>query len=636
MPEPDKELLESLSEKRTLDQLSTELNQSKKKLRARLDSLVGEGLAESDGNYYWVKESAKPVARKKVVSVKVKYVALAVLVFITLAGFYLRIYHIDYPVIGYHNWKEEHYLGEARNFARLGFFKYGFFVPAWDYPFATADPSGAHSDTFPTISVLAGLAFMVFGIQLWVARLIGILFVTGSIVLMYLIMKRLFEREDIALVSALVMATLPLFVFFSHNVDLINPGLFFMLASAYFYLRWRESFDGKEMALAFIFLSLATLTKYPFLLIAIPMFLTLPFKRIVPDIKNEVKKQRKYIVISILFMLLIPLWLFYSERIIGNKYGTMAYTLSEGNMVQLDVLWTSDWWVTQQAYMRDNYTMLGLLIAGLGGLAVIYYYAKTRALGESFVFWYLLSAVPFFTVMSYKLGGHSYHQYPVAPLVVMLIAYFAIKIGDVVKSLVKQKGVGGLAGGAVTLGVIFLLYVPLQGMFISVVNPSLCDVGFCESFQDAWSRQFDTQYIGTDVAGEYVKAHSSPSERVIFPSFQSYGFIWSSDRKGYVLGNALSDITKAESNGADWIFLYQWGLSAVANDPTRWDYVRSHYSIQQMAFIQTDKGGQPIYLLLKKGGSFSDKDMDLSGKEIKYKDYEYTKGKQRMYYVNYA
>ena len=33
-------------------------------------------------------------------------------------GYSLRAYHLDYPVVGYHNMKEAHTLGEALNFYR--------------------------------------------------------------------------------------------------------------------------------------------------------------------------------------------------------------------------------------------------------------------------------------------------------------------------------------------------------------------------------------------------------------------------------------------------------------------------------------------------------------------------------------
>ncbi|MBW3000043.1 glycosyltransferase family 39 protein, partial [Candidatus Woesearchaeota archaeon] len=145
---------------------------------------------------------------------------------ILIFGFYLRAYHIDYPVVGYHNWKETHYLTEARNFAEDGFFEHGFFIPEWDYPSLVDDPTGVHSDTFPTTSILTAIAFKIFGYKLWIARLINILFALGSVLLFYLIIKRLFEREDLALLSAAIMSINPLLVFFGRQVQLINPALF--------------------------------------------------------------------------------------------------------------------------------------------------------------------------------------------------------------------------------------------------------------------------------------------------------------------------------------------------------------------------------------------------------------------------
>src|SRR3990167_7599325 len=88
-----------------------------------------------------------------------------IIIFILFVGVAFRVYHLDYPVVGYHNWKTEHYLGEARNFERNGFFSGWFFVPQWDYPKLQAghDFNGYHSDTFPTIPVIVSVFFKLFG-----------------------------------------------------------------------------------------------------------------------------------------------------------------------------------------------------------------------------------------------------------------------------------------------------------------------------------------------------------------------------------------------------------------------------------------------------------------------------------------
>jgi len=651
------DILNVLSEKKSLEDIASEISASKKKLKIKLRSMVQEGVIESDGEHYWKGKEGKPARAR------INYLPIALLALIVLLGFVLRIYHIDYPVIGYHNWKETHYLTEARNFAREGFFKYGIFVPAWDYPFLKADPSGAHSDTFPSTSIIVALFYMIVGPQLWAARLTGILFNTATIVMTYLVVKRLFKREDIALVSALLTATLPLFVFFSHNVDLINPGLFFMMASAYFYLRWRESYKGTEMVATVLSLTLAGLTKYPFLVIAIPMFLSFILPYLVGFIQAiwksgadavstfpsgllrenlpEIKKQAPYLLVSLLILSAIPAWFIYSEEIIGNKYGTMAYTLSEGGMIKLEVLSDPQWWEMQKSYVRDNYTMTGLLFAIFGAavLALIFamhLFKRNVHLtpGDYFVFFYLLAAAPFLTVMSYKLGGHSYHQYPIAPLIVMLIAYFAIRLGDGAKYLIKQKDSGYVAGLAMIVIVLSFFVIPWGGVLFPSSSPA-CAAGFCEAFAASISRQFDTQFIGLDVAGEYIKSHSGPDERILFPSHQSYGVLWHADRKGYKMPDTVADINDAEAKGAQWIFVYQWGFS-VAQDKERWDYITSHYSIKQAAFIKTDQGLQPVYFLFKKGGSFDPGILNtISTRKINTRNYEYSVGLQPLYYVNF-
>ncbi|MDO8661202.1 MAG: hypothetical protein Q7K43_04895, partial [Candidatus Woesearchaeota archaeon] len=121
---------------------------------------------------------------------KHKYTIL--LIIILLFGLYVRSYHVDYPVIGYHNWKETNYLTTARNFAKEGWFSQGLFVPMWDYPQLYENPSGAHSDTFSTTPLIVSIAFWLFGENLALARGINIALALGSIVFMYLIVRKLF------------------------------------------------------------------------------------------------------------------------------------------------------------------------------------------------------------------------------------------------------------------------------------------------------------------------------------------------------------------------------------------------------------------------------------------------------------
>jgi len=221
----------------------------------------------------------------------IKYVKANPKIFITLLiilfiGLTLRAYHTDYPVIGYHNWKETHYLTEARNFANDGFLANGLFIPANDYPHPYADSNGVHADTFPTTSIITGLAFKIFGASLSVARYVQILFSLGIIAAMFLFVRQLVGRDDVALAAAAITAISPLFVFFSHNVQLMNPGLFFMLLGAYYYLKWIDDFTKRNANLTALFIALSILTKFTYVLILFPMLVIFPFDKLKEMLKN--------------------------------------------------------------------------------------------------------------------------------------------------------------------------------------------------------------------------------------------------------------------------------------------------------------------------------------------------------------
>lgn len=590
---------------KSLEELKSELNLNRinleeRELKKGLRDLVRKGDIEKDGNIYRLK--VKKVENKK------NYIPFVLLALIVILGFYLRIYHIDYPVIGYHNWKETHYITEARNFAREGFFAKGFFVPMWDYPSLYSDPSGAHADTFPTISIIVALLFMLFGPVLWIARLVGILFNIGAVVMTYFFVKKLFNREDLALTSALIAAIIPVFVFFSHNVDLVNPGIFFMVTSAYSYLKWRESFHRRDLILTSFFFALAALTKYFFAIIAIPIFLTFPLKKF---LKRE---NIGLILISLLILIPIPAWIYYSQNIIAEKYekgaGVSVGLLTSG----ISQFQKQGWWDTQNSYLSDNYTFIALFFAFIGLIFIFFSYYKNRKFEDKFMVSYFIASVVYVIISASKLAGHSYYYYPITPFIAILIAYAIIGISN----FVGRMNVEGKK----------IKYINFLAIIILLIIIS-------SSMPESTSRQFNTQFIGLDVAGNYIKEHSDRNEKIMFPSHQSYGVLWHADRRGYATPETVKEIKDAEERNVTWIFVYQWGFSILQNEEG-WSYIKQNYSLKQFAFLRTDKGIEPIYLLLKKGGTFNENEINsmIQNKKISYRDYEYTKGIQRMYYVN--
>ncbi|MFC1454924.1 glycosyltransferase family 39 protein [Candidatus Undinarchaeota archaeon] len=527
---------------------------------------------------------------------------------ILLFGLYLRTYHLDYPVIGYHNWKEVHYLTEARNFANDGFFKNGFFVPAFDYPSLNGDPSGVHADSFPTISVIVGLFFMLFGQELWIARLVGIVFNLGAVVALYYVVKILFKREDLAMLSMLLGAIMPIFVFFSRNVQLVNPALLFMLLSIYYYAAWHEE-KTKSLLPASLFFVLATITKYSFGMLIVPLALSFPYKRL-----STWRKNIKDYVVAFVPLILIPIWIGYVELFKAKEnYSSFADMINTGSSTAFSAVY----WKTLWAYFADNYTILGLSFAIFGFFLMLLLFKKGN-FGMRFSISYVIGTIAFFILGAHKLQGHNYHQYPVAPLFVILIAYFIIvassNLGRILDNASKgqvPKKYGKLIIVAIML---ILLWFPIS---------------------EAKNRQFDAQFFGLDIAGEYINTHSSEDERIMFSGHQSYGVLWHADRKGYAHHPSVDDMISAEKNlNVQWILVYQWGM-AIFQDPAKWNYIKDNYSLRQVAFKQSNEGRVPIYFLFQKGGSYDDTKLNdmLQGKEVQTRDYEMTGGNVRLNYI---
>jgi 4-amino-4-deoxy-L-arabinose transferase-like glycosyltransferase len=567
--------------------------------------LFGEYGNNKDKYVNWGLRSMPEKSEKKEVTISLEAFKgkwqWILLILIILLGAYVRYYHIDYPVLGYHNWKESRYLEEARNFAKEGFFEHGFFVSAFDYPGIRADPSGAHAGEFPLLSIAIGLLFIIFGISLFVARFFVLLLGLLSILAMYLLVKELFEREDLALSSAFAMALLPILVFFTHNVDVINIGLPLMLLGAYFYVLWVKHDKGKDMMLSTLFIMLGAIAKYEFLAIGVPMLFIFPWHRL-KELKKFGPKYHPYII-SVLIFALIPVQYLYS------RYVSMATSASaiDTSLININVMFKAAWWQTMKAYTADNYTILGFYLA-LFGIVFMILMFKRKNIGYRFGLGYLVGTIFYFIIMSDKLGGHSYHQYPVVPFFALMIAFCFVFVATNASSIMRLK--------------------IMKPLFIIVLF-----VIFFFPARTAWNRQFDTQFFGLDVAGDYINKNSQPNERIIHSDHQDYGVLWHADRKGLAGGIPnSSEIRWAEDNlNVTWIFVYQWGLNVV-QDPDRWNYIKDNYALRQIAFIKGQQ--QPFYLLFKKGGRFNEsmlnKMQGVSGKRI----YEMSSGTLELDYID--
>jgi len=527
---------------------------------------------------------------------------------ILLLALNLRLYHLDYPVIGYHNMKEAHTLMEARHFLEDG----DYLVNRLDYNSHIENPESKHVDNFPLYTWLIMIIWKITGINIAVARFITILFSLGTIFLTYLVTNRLYKRDDIALLSAFFLAVMPLNVFFGKTVFFDVPALFFMMLSLYYFLCWKQKALMKYFTFFVVALTLAALSKMVYLIIVLPMLAIFPYERVL-KVKNLKKYYKQY-----LLGLVLPIsYLLYSNvptpKVAGISTGSVLGGIFEPTKVA--EFFTGQFWKTIYMYATvDNFSKLGVFIMLIGFVISLFYLKRESS---RFMTVWFISVIPYAFMVGWRMRGHNYYQFPFLPLVGILIAYTLLFLFNSVIPKFKQKFLREIIIGACLLGFFMLFMYP--------------------SIKLSTTRQFDTQFVGIDVAGEFVREHSDPDTYIFGSGHQDSGFYWYADRKGRRFPQDLTDFKHNEEEmNIQWLFIYQWGFGAMQDNPELWEYVQKNYQLRQVGMTEQGEQMGVLYFVMQKGGTFNESLLNsyLEGKPMQSKDYEFSNKNVRLLWTD--
>ena len=188
------------------------------------------------------------------------------LLLIILLAFVLRLYRINAPLADWHSWRQADTSAVSRNFIKRGF---DLLHPRFDdlsnVPSGLENPEGYRFVEFPFYNALQAFfyrTFPFFGLEVW-GRLISIFFSLGSLIFLYLIVKK-YLGERVALLSAFFFAILPFNIYYS-RVTLPEPMMLMTsLGMVYFFDKWIN--QASSILLAVIFAALSFLLK-PFTLV---------------------------------------------------------------------------------------------------------------------------------------------------------------------------------------------------------------------------------------------------------------------------------------------------------------------------------------------------------------------------------
>ncbi|MEO5357008.1 MAG: glycosyltransferase family 39 protein [Nitrospirae bacterium YQR-1] len=505
---------------------------------------------------------------------KTKYPAI-ILIIALAYGFYLRSYHLDYPSIGYHNMKENQHLSET-----LNFYKTGISIHRHVY-FQAADKDIPYYEEYPQLPFIPAIGVIlwkILGISFWVMRLQMIAFSMGTIVLAYVIVKRLTDDVNVSVLTAVYMAIMPLSVFFGRNIQPEAPCLFLVMLFYLFFLKWVEKPSFKYASLSALSLAVAGMAKMSFLIPAIAVLGVVPLKETFEKIKDN--KMRKSLSGFMIFAIL-PFYIWLTNITNINE------TLTEGSIHKIRLLepFTLNFWRANSnmllSFFVDNYTLFNglLMLAGLLLLPLVYKKAR------GFFTFYFISLICYLAVFNFYFKEHSYYQMPYVFLAAFLMAHCV----NYVFSLIFRKLQKHYITAALSL------IVPV--LSLTAVNASL-------------TRQYDKQFFGIDIAGEYIKTHTLEKDRFLLTvSAQKLGVCYFAERFCFGTPNTEEDVIAYEKNfNSRYLFVYANSMPDLMKLKS-WPYIEKNYRIAQGGFIPYQGQMTLSYLILEKGGTFSYDDL---------------------------
>lgn len=345
---------------------------------------------------------------------KTKILEVIIVSAIVVAGFCVRLYKIDNPVLDWHAWRQADTAAVARSFYKEGFNP---FIPKYDDMTGWAEkisdnvgpppnPGRYRFVEFPIYNTLVYAAYLINGgVNEALARLVSVAMSVGSMIMLYLLTKRYFGKAT-ALLTIFIFAFLPYNIYFS-RVILPEPTLvFFSLGMLYFADKWIFENKRWQLPVAILFTACALLVKPVAAFYFLPLFYSIYQKE-----KMLVPKQKRYIMYFILSVLPLIVWRLWMLR---YPAGIPASNwLLNGNGIRYKpAFW---WWIFSDRLGREILTVFGTILFFVGILF--------RPENKKY-FMHFLALGAFLFLITFATGNvqHDYYQTFIVPILCIFTA----------------------------------------------------------------------------------------------------------------------------------------------------------------------------------------------------------------------
>ncbi|MCL5432836.1 MAG: glycosyltransferase family 39 protein [Patescibacteria group bacterium] len=337
-----------------------------------------------------------------------KKLELFLLIIIVVGAFLVRLYKIDNPIADWHSWRQADTAAVARNFVKDG---YNFFWPQVDNYAITNEwglqnPNRLFLVEAPIYQTIIYIAYNIWGVHEYIARLISVVFSLGSIILIYFIARRFFGKM-VGFWAAIFFAFIPYSVYYSRVIMPEPMMIFFSLASILALFLWRDKNKSWLLILSSVFVSLTFLLK-PYQVILFLPFLYFFFREFGLSIL------KKWEFWSFLIISLVPLIL-WRNYISLHREGIPASTwlFNDGNIRFTGAFFR---WIFAERIAKIILGYWGIFFLMLG---IILKPGKKE--GWFFHLW-LLGVIIYFLVIARGNVTHDYYQIPILPVLVIFLA----------------------------------------------------------------------------------------------------------------------------------------------------------------------------------------------------------------------
>jgi len=316
---------------------------------------------------------------------------------ILLVTLLARLYHVTFPVLGWHSWRQSDTASIARNFFENGF---NILYPQVNWGGTT---TGYVESEFHIYPFIVSLLYSVFGVDDMWGRIVSIIFSIFTVYGIYLLVRKIID-ERTALWSALIYAILPLNIYYGRAFMPESGMLMCSVYSIYFFSEWVDIGSVKTLIVSCLFTSLAILMKLPTLYIGLPLFY-LAWQ------KYRIKLFTKPVLYIFAFSLLIPviLWYYHAHQLLlnnGVSFGIWSFGTSKWGTFDLLIKpsFYNDLFLKSIAERHLTFAGFILLIIGI-------FIKRKSKLEKVFDYW-LIAVLFYFFIVSQGNIAQEYYQLP--------------------------------------------------------------------------------------------------------------------------------------------------------------------------------------------------------------------------------